>query len=114
MSIRPIDLQVMMPHVTDIGKVQATQNQQMVTQQQQFAEQLQRQVEARQGQVEGTKKTEMPRVHREKSDAREHSAGGRQQPDDQGSKRHESESQQAELHGVDFDPVRGHHIDIES
>lgn len=113
MSIRPIDLQVMMPHVTDIGKVQATQNQQMVTQQQQFAEQLQRQVEARQGQVEGTKKTEMPRVHREKSDAGGHSGGGRQQGD-QESKRHEADSHQAESHGVDFDPVRGHHIDIES
>lgn len=114
MSIRPIDLQVMLPHVTDIGKVQATQNQQMVVQQQQFAEQMQRQVEARRGQVEGTKKTEMPRVHREKPDEGQQHSAGAHSDQQESSKRQDAEQQRHESHGVDFDPVRGHYIDIDS
>lgn len=114
MNIRPIDLQVMLPHVTDIGKVQATQNQQQIVQQQQFAEQLQRQVDARQSQVEKTKKTEMPRIHREKQEEQEqHTAGGQQHKRD-AEKEKSQEKMHSETHVDELDPVRGHNIDIVS
>lgn len=114
MNIRPIDLQVMLPHVTDIGKVQATQNQQQIVQQQQFAEQLQRQVDARQGQVEKTKKTEMPRIHREKQKEQEQHTTGDQQRKREAEESKQQEKLRAETHGNGFDPVRGHNIDVVS
>ena len=112
MNIRPIDLQVMIPHATDIGKVQATQNHQQVIQQQQFAEQMQRQVEAQQGQVQGALRVEMPRVHREKQET----SGGHAGSDQSGkrdAKHREKEGTHADQ-GKDGDPVRGHKIDIVS
>ena len=114
MNIRPIDLQVMLPHVTDIGKVQATQNQQQIVQQQQFAEQLQHQVDARQSQVEKTKRTEMPRIHREKQEEREQHTAGEQQHKREQKDAKPQEKTHAETQGNDFDPVRGHNIDIVS
>lgn len=110
MNIRPIDLQVIIPHATDIGKMQATQNSQQVTQQQLFAEQLQRQTAAQQGQVQGAQRVEMTRIHRDKpgNDGRQpaerREADGRQEKD--GAKQPEPPS------AVGNDPLRGQKIDI--
>lgn len=66
MSIRPVDLQVILPHATDVGKVQAIQNDQAATSQQLFAEKLMREAQERQGQVQETQRSEMGKVTRDK------------------------------------------------
>ncbi len=113
MNIRPIDLQVIIPHATDIGKMQATQNNQQITQQQQFAEQLQRQAAEQQGQVQGTLRVEMPRVHRDKEGGAGNQPSGRQHG--QRERRDEPGSGQPDkpmAADAGCDPVRGKKIDI--
>lgn len=109
MNIRSIDLQVLIPHATEVGKTQHTTNQQNAAQQQDFAMQWQRIAQDRQQQVqlvnhsEGGKvkeKQESPEKHQEQ-DEQDHS----QQQDSQ-------ENQESSPEQLAHDPIRGHLIDI--
>ncbi|MDR3349655.1 MAG: hypothetical protein LBO03_08725 [Acidaminococcales bacterium] len=66
MSIRPVDMQVILPHTTDVGKFQAVQNDQAAASQQLFAEKLQKEAILRQEQVQETQRGEFSKVNRDK------------------------------------------------
>ena len=66
MSIRPIDLQVVLPHAADVGRAQAIQNDQSAVSQQLFAEKLMKEAQEKQGQVQETQRSEFGKVKRDK------------------------------------------------
>lgn len=76
MNIRSVDLQVLIPKTTEVGKNQASLNQQSVLQQQYGAEKIQKMSEQQLNQVQHTKKNEGGKVQREE-DAREKRQGSR-------------------------------------
>ena len=65
MNIRSVDLQVLVPKTTEVGKSQASLNQQSVLQQQYGAEKIQKMSEQQLNQVQHTKKNEGAKVQRE-------------------------------------------------
>ena len=71
MSLRPIDMQVVLPHVTDVGKVQAVQNDQSATSQQLFAEKLMKEAQEKESQVQETQRSEFGKVKRDKEKEQE-------------------------------------------
>ncbi len=105
MTIRAIDLQVLIPRVTEVGKLQQIADQQVTTQQQQVAAQQQQAAALRQQQVQQT-----PR-----------NAGAKVNPDAAHGERHQEEQHkgrrgqehEAEEKGA-ADPIRGHTIDIKT
>ncbi len=105
MSVRSIDLQVLIPRATEVSRVQQLSNHQAELEQQQSAAQWQQLAAARQQQVQQTPQ----------------SAGGKVEPDGkEGKGRREGdrkgwneEPEEAEvIEGAD--PVRGHMIDIKT
>ena len=108
-TINSIDLQVLIPRATDVGKSQQVINQQDTVQQQQFAGQWKEIADHRQHQVQGTPKSEGGKVGREKQ-AKEHENPNEQKKQDK--------SRNAEADKVNRasneDPVRGHVIDIKT
>ena len=65
MSIKPVDMQVILPQATDVGKFQAVQNDKSMISQQLFAEKLQKEAAQRQEQVQETERGEFGKVNRE-------------------------------------------------
>ena len=65
MSFRPVDMQVILPQVTDAGRVQAVQNNQSNVAQNLFAEKLQKETELRQEQVQKAAKVELSKITRD-------------------------------------------------
>lgn len=108
LTIRPVDLQVVIPRVTEVAKTQHTTNQQDTLQQQQFAGQWQQIAANRQQQVQGTKKDET-KVGRERH-TQEHSS------EKEGQKHHEDKHSDADMenHPSNQDPVRGNLVDIKT
>lgn len=110
MSIRPVDLQVLIPRATEVGRVQQMVDQQNTLQQQQFAEQWQQISVSRQKKVQGTPKTVDGKIRREKEKegTKDHSGYGKQ------SNSHSSDhdKQQGESSQNSVDPNRGRLIDI--
>lgn len=107
MNIRPIDLQVLIPHATEVSKTQAITNQQGIQQQQQFAEQFQKISTDMQHQVQSTAKSVETKVRREKDKNQEqHSSKQR----DQAVVLLEKEEDTVDKD--EQDPIRGHLIDI--
>ncbi len=66
MTIRPIDMQIILPYVTDVSKVQAVQNDQSHNAQQQFAEKLQKEAQNKKAKVQETKSGEFSKITRDK------------------------------------------------
>lgn len=62
MNIRSIDLQVLIPHATEVGKVQHNTNQQSALQQHDFATQWQKIAQDRQQQVQTVNESENPNI----------------------------------------------------
>lgn len=58
MTVRSVDMQVLLPKIQEIGKNQQVQNQQDQSQQQQFASQMQKQTEKQKHQVQNSLKPE--------------------------------------------------------
>ena len=71
MSLRPIDMQVVLPHATDVGRVQAVQNDQSTTSQELFAEKLMKEAQGRESQVQETQRSEFGKVTRDKEKEKE-------------------------------------------
>lgn len=113
MSIRPVDLQVLIPRTTDVGKYQQTADHQLINQQQQFAEQLQQAARDRQHQVQSTPKDEGGKVRRDDDQKEKNGHDGRNHQNPQ-----EAQTKQSLQEGHDAaqseDPVRGHLIDIKT
>ncbi|NPV25949.1 MAG: hypothetical protein HPY81_00555 [Firmicutes bacterium] len=63
MSIRSLDLQVLLPHTQEVSRTQRIQQQGPEQQQQEFAAQLEQQVERQQGAVRSTPKGEQALIH---------------------------------------------------
>lgn len=108
MTINSIDLQVLIPRATEVGKSQQVLNQQDTLQQQQFAGQWKEIADNRQHQVQGTPKSEGGKVGREK-ESREHKNSNEQ-------KQRDKKSADADKvnHASNEDPIRGHVIDIKT
>lgn len=105
MSVRSIDLQVLIPRATEVSRVQQASNHQAELAQQQSAAQWQQLAAARQQQVQHAPQ----------------SAGGKVEPDaKEGQGRREDgkrdrRREQAEAEAIEgADPVRGHMIDIKT
>lgn len=109
MTINSIDLQVLIPRATDVGKSQQVLNQQDTLQQQQFAGQWKEIADNRQHQVQGTPKNEGGKVGREK-EAKEHKNSNEQKQRDKNNNADADKVNRAS----NEDPVRGHVIDIKT
>lgn len=104
MTVRSIDMQVLIPRTTEVSRVQQITEQQTSLQQQQFALQLQIMVEHRRQYAQPLAKTDKPLIQRE-APKHEHQSSSREQ--------HQRSPRQGETGAGSYDdPVRGHLIDI--
>ncbi|MDT8901321.1 hypothetical protein [Anaeroselena agilis] len=103
MTIRAIDLQVLIPRVTEVGKVQQIADNQGALQQQQGADQWQKLAAARQQQVQKSPQNAGGKVNADADGKEKH-----QEENNKGSRRHEDEAEDSP------DPIRGHTIDIKT
>jgi len=111
LTIRPVDLQVLIPRVTEVSKTQHVTDHQDILQQQQFAGQWQQIAENRQQQVQGTTKSAEDKVGREKHPKeQDHSKNEKKDQD------FKSNNTDADMinHASSEDPVRGNLIDIKT
>lgn len=104
MTVRSIDMQVLIPRATEVSRVQQITDQQTSLQQQQFAQQLQAVVAHRRQYAQPLAKTDHAAVHDQ---------GARQE----GREQREAERHQPSMHADDVDdggtePSKGHIIDI--
>ncbi len=105
MSVRPIDLQVLIPRTTEISRMQQVSDQQAALQQQQSAAEWERLAANRQQQVQKPQQNAGGRVEPDAQESGRDHAGeqrrGRRRPAEDG-----------EIEGAD--PIRGHTIDIKT
>lgn len=106
MSIRPVDLQVLIPHATDVGKSQNAMDKSVITQQQQFGEQWKEISDRRQQKVQNATKAEGSKV---RSD-REKGQGNDASNNFMAKKKRAVKQDDGQLESSD--PARGHLIDI--
>ncbi len=115
MTIRPVDMQVVLPHATDVGRLQAEQNSQTANTQQLFAEKLQREAQMRQGQVQEASRIEHSKVTRNKERDQQ---GSKKKRNKQGNapKEPKSEEHKESTHvpAKFADPILGKNLDISS
>ncbi len=100
---------MLIPRVTEVGKVQHVTNQQDTLQQQQFAGKWEHIATDRQHQVQSTNKSEDTKVAREKSKEQNQSKNSSKQKD--GKEKHTDVDGDNPL---SKDPARGHLIDIKT
>lgn len=115
MGIRPIDLQVLIPHATDVGKTQQIANQQPGINQQIFSEQFKQVAEQKQQQVQKTTSSEDGKITREQEKKQNQSRSSQQRSSQQSHDGQTSDDQQDDSvrnRPNDTDPLRGHSIDI--
>jgi len=110
LTIRPIDLQVLIPKVTEVGKNQHTTDHQDTLQQQQFEGKWQQISAKREHQVQGAAKSEESKVGEKHAKEQNHSKNGKKSGDDMQGKN------DADMvnHPSHEDPVRGNLIDIKT
>ncbi|VBB06729.1 Hypothetical protein LUCI_1965 [Lucifera butyrica] len=111
MSIRPLDMQTILPQATTVSKNQHAAEHQNTLQQQGFAEQLQQIADKRLHQIQNVPKNEQGRVQREKHFKEQH-ANEQQADDNQENRKYQNHSNEEEDAGKD--PSRGSHIDIKA
>ncbi len=107
MNLLPIDLQVMIPRVSEVGRVQQINDRQQILQHQQVAEQWVDVAKLRNTQVQNINEADTKKVRSDNQDKNSFSS----------SKRHNEKNAQAKKEEPDFvceDPVRGHIIDIKT
>lgn len=112
MSIRPVDLQVLIPHATDVGKSQHVADKSLTTQQQQFAEQWQEISANRQQKVQNAPKVEGSKVRRDKEKQEKEKGHDNHGRDSFIAKKEQAKQACGQLSGLD--PARGHLIDIKT
>ncbi len=109
-SIRSIDMQVLVPRATEVQKQQNTMVQQGTLQQQQIAEQMQKTAEIRQHQVQDIEKSQSGRVNRD--EAKEERSSQHYPRKDLAANQLETDEEENSISGQD--PVLGHIIDIKT
>jgi 5-hydroxyisourate hydrolase-like protein (transthyretin family) len=111
MNIRSIDLQVLIPHATEVSKTQHIANQQTASQQQDFALQWQRISQDRQQQVQTVNQSEDGKVteKKEASDKRRKQGKSKEQ-----AQRKEDSVQPSHAPQMFSDTSLGHTIDIKT
>lgn len=110
MNIRPVDLQVLIPRATEVGKSQQVIDHQSSLQQQQFAEQWQQISTKRQQQVQEAPKGEGGKIQNEKKEQGKQKGGKHRQKNGVADLTDDEITNNASLD----DPVRGHTIDIKT
>jgi hypothetical protein len=110
MNIRSIDLQVLIPHATEVSKAQHTANQQTASQQQDFAAQWQRISQDRQQQVQTVNQSEGGKIKEKKEDPdKRRNRGSKEQ-----TQRKDGNAQPPHAPQAFPDPALGHRIDIKT
>lgn len=104
MSLRSVDLQVVLSQVSEVNKNQPLQNQQSHTQQQQFAAELQKQSENQRQQVQDSKKSEEGKIDQQTKGQR------RGQESEHHGSREEQENDETKISAKD--PAKGNLLDI--
>ena len=111
MTIRPVDLQVLIPKVTEVGKNQHVTDHQDTLQQQQFAGQWQQISAKREQQVQGKAHNEDSKVGRDNHHKEQnHGKNGQKQQEGKSSK---TDADRVN-HPSSEDPIRGNLIDIKT
>lgn len=108
LTIRPVDLQVLIPRVTEVSKAQHTADHQDILQQQQFEGKWQQISARREHQVQGT--TEDSKVGENNSREQNNSKNHKKNEDDKSGKNDTEKIN----HPSKEDPVRGNLIDIKT
>ncbi|WP_378953079.1 hypothetical protein [Pelosinus sp. sgz500959] len=109
LTIRPVDLQVLIPRVTEVGKTQHIVDHQDTLQQQQFADKWQHISSNRQQQVQSTGKSDSSKVGRDNHPKEQNHSKNEQN-------QHNPKATDADMenHASNEDPVRGNLIDIKT
>ena len=110
MTIRPVDLQVVIPRVTEVSKIQHAMNQQESLQQQQFEGKWQQISSKLDHQVQNTEKSDKSKVGEKYKEEQEKSKNKKKQTDDKQEKKEIDKIN----HPSHEDPVRGNLIDIKT
>lgn len=110
LTIRPVDLQIVIPRVTEVGKTQHTTDHQDTLQQQQFEGKWQQISTKRQQQVQSTTKSEDGKVGEKHAKEQNHSSNNKKQEQNAPEKNDTEQSN----HPSNKDPVRGKLIDIKT
>ncbi|SFL72596.1 hypothetical protein [Pelosinus propionicus] len=111
MSINPIEMQVLIPKATEVGKAQNLANRQETLQQQHVAAQWNDISTNRQHQVQSAGKNEGGKVGRERESKGENHSSNEQKP----RKNDEGINEKDKVNRASSDdPVRGHIIDIKT
>ncbi len=111
MSINPIELQVLIPKATEVGKAQNLANRQETLQQEHVAAQWNDISTNRQHQVQSAAKNEGGKVGREKETKEEKHSPNEQKP----RQNDESSIEKDKVNRAsNNDPIRGHIIDIKT
>ena len=116
MSIRAIDMKVMIPKATEVGTQQNNLAHQGTLQQQQFAEQMEKAAQVRQHQVQSSEKAQGGKVERDdKKENSNNKRGGSDLNQNHNVVSQKSlESENSEQGTMPPDPVLGHIIDIKT
>lgn len=114
MSIRPIDLQVLLPRVTEVSKIQQISDRQMLLQQQHFAEQWINITNHRTSQVQNIHKSETKKVHAETQNEKSFAYSDQQHETDQSLNDENIDHSDGSNHPSNDDPIRGHVVDIKT
>lgn len=110
MTIRPVDLQVLIPRVTEVSKMQHAADHQDTLQQQQFEGKWQQIGTQRQHKVQNTTKNADNKVGEKHAKEQNHSKNEKKNPDDKQGK----DDTEKLNHPSHEDPVRGNLIDIKT
>ncbi|MBP1763192.1 MAG: hypothetical protein H6Q65_250 [Firmicutes bacterium] len=111
MNLLPIDLQVMIPRVSEVGKVQQISDRQQMLQHQQVADQWVDIANLRNSQVQNIHKSDSKKVRSDNQERGSFSSSKRHNENNIQMK-NEEEDQAPDF--VCEDPVRGHNIDIKT
>ncbi len=114
MSIRPIELQVLIPRVGEIGKVQQISDRQMLLQQQQVADQWINISQRRNNQVQNVNKSEAKKIHNEDQNRNSSADTEQQYETDQSSPEQDVSKLTVANHPSNDDPILGHIVDIKT
>lgn len=109
MNIRSIDLQVLIPHATDVSKSQALANNQNSTQQQLFSEQLQQITAEKKQQVQSSLKVENNKIQHDNQ--ADHKSKHQKEMSEENQRKHYQEKQSVKTPD-NQDPLLGHNVDI--
>lgn len=102
MTVRSIDMQVLLPKISEANRSQPIQNQQNQTQQQQFAAQFQKQADIQRHQVQNSNKSEGSKITQDDQKNKSHDQR----------ENHRKDNTEEETAVSAKDPVKGNLLDI--